>query len=113
MDPLFTTNELVTFVVLAVILGLLAATVAYSWRVAAASMATGGGSRFGNVVRSLGIDVARFSDERALRAAAVSVRRCLNCRHQDACDAWLADPGHKGVPPDCPNETFLRELSRS
>jgi Family of unknown function (DUF6455) len=113
MDPLFTTNELVTFLSIAVILGLLAGTVAYSWRVAAAAMATGGESRFGNVVRSLGIDVARFSDERALRAAAVSVRRCLNCRHQDACDAWLADPGHKGVPPDCPNEAFLRELSRS
>ena len=76
-------------------------------------MATGGGTRFGNVVRSLGIDVARFSDERALRAAAVSVRRCLHCRHQDACDVWLADPGHKGVPPDCPNEAFLRELLRS
>ena len=93
MDPMFTTNELVTFLAVAVILGLLAATVAYSWRVAAVSMATGGGTRFGNVVRSLGIDVARFSDERALRAAAVSVRRCLHCRHQDACDAGSPTPG--------------------
>ena len=25
--------------------------------------------------------------------------------------AWLADRGHKGVPPGCPNESFLREQS--
>jgi len=112
MDPLLTTNELATILTAAVILGLLAGTVAYSWRILAAAMASGGGSQFSRVVRSMGIDLARFSDERALRAAAVSVRRCLNCRHQEACDVWLADPANKGVPPDCPNESFLRELSR-
>jgi hypothetical protein len=110
MDPLFSTNELVTFLSVAVILGLLAAAVAYSWRVAAGAMAAGGAPRFHDVARRLGIELAA-SDERTLRAAAISVRRCLACRHQEACDAWLADRRHKGVPPNCPNEQFFRERS--
>jgi hypothetical protein len=112
MDPLFTLNETLTFIAVAVILALLAAAAGYSLRVAAGAMAAQGAPRFHDVVRRLGIDLARINDERTLRAAAVGVRRCLTCRHQDACDAWLADPGHKGVPPGCPNEAFLREQSR-
>ena len=112
MDTLVTTNELITFLTLATILGLFAAMVRYSWRVAAGAMAAQGAPRFGAVVQRLGIDFARVDDERTLRAAAVSVRRCLTCRHQEACDAWLADPGRKGVPPGCPNEQFLREQSQ-
>ena len=68
MDPLFSTSELTTLLTAAIILGLLAGTVAYSWRVFAAAVASGGGSQFGRVVRSMGIDAARFTDERALRA---------------------------------------------
>jgi len=109
MDPLFTTNELVAFAAIVVVLGLLAAGAAYSLRVAAGVMTAQGAPRFFGVMRRLGIDLDGASDERTLRAAAVSVRRCLICRHQDACDAWLADPERKGVPPDCPNEHFFRE----
>ena len=111
MDSLVTTNEMVTFLAGAVILALLAAMVRYTWRVAVGAMTAEGAPRFHEVVGRLGIDLARVNDERTLRAAAVSVRRCLTCRHQEACDAWLADRGHKGVPPDCPNESFLREQS--
>jgi hypothetical protein len=110
MDPLFTTNELVAFTSIAVILGLLAGAVAYSWRVAAGALTVGGAPRFHDVVRRLGIELAA-ADERTLRAAAVSVRRCLTCRHEQACDAWLADRSRKGVPPNCPNEQFFRERS--
>ncbi|MGE5792453.1 MAG: DUF6455 family protein [Bacteroidota bacterium] len=112
MDSLVSTNEMVGFLAGTAILAMLAALMAYSWRVAAAAMAAQGAPRFHDVVRRLGIDLGRVNDERTLRAAAVSVRRCLTCRHQDACDAWLADPAHKGVPPDCPNESFLREQSQ-
>jgi hypothetical protein len=113
MDPLFTTNELVVFMAIAVILGLVAASAAYSLRVAAGAMTAQGAPRFHGVVQRLGIDLGGSSDERTLRAAAVSVRRCLTCRHQDACDAWLADRSRKGVPPDCPNEHFFRERSQA
>ena len=111
MDTLVTTNEMVTFLAGAVVLALLAAMVRYSWRVAVGAMTAEGAPRFHEVVGRLGIDLARVNDERTLRAAAVSVRRCLTCQHQEACDAWLADRGHKGVPPGCPNESFLREQS--
>jgi hypothetical protein len=112
MAPLFTLNETVSFIAIVIMLGLLAAAAGYSLRVATGAMAAQGAPRFHDVVRRLGIDLARVNDERTLRAAAVGVRRCLTCRHQDACDAWLADPAHKGVPPRCPNEAFLREQSR-
>ena len=112
MDSLVSTNEMVGFLAGTAILAMLAALIAYSWRVAEAAMAAQGAPRFHDVVRRLGIDLGRVNDERTLRAAAVSVRRCLTCRHQDACDAWLADPAHKGVPPACPNESFLREQSQ-
>jgi hypothetical protein len=112
MDTLIPTNEMVAFLAGTAILAMLAAVMAYSWRVAAGAMAARGAPRFHDVVRRLGIDLARVNDERTLRAAAVGVRRCLTCRHQDACDVWLADPAHRGVPPDCPNEAFLREQSQ-
>jgi hypothetical protein len=111
MDPLFSTNEVIMLLSVAVILSLLAGAAAYAWRVAAGAMTAQGAPRFHEVVRRLGIDVAGASDERTLRAAAISVRRCLACRHQEACDAWLADGTHKGVPPNCPNEHFFRERS--
>ena len=110
---LFTTNETVAFAAIAGALGLVAAAARYSWRVAAGAMAAQGASpRFQDVARRLGIDLARVNDERMLRAVAISVRRCLTCRHQEACDAWLADNGHRGIPPDCPNAAFLREQAR-
>jgi hypothetical protein len=112
MEPLVTTNEMVTFLAVAAILGLFAAAVRYSWRVAAGALAMQGAPRFHEVVRRLGIDFSRADDESTLRGAAVGVRRCLTCRHQEACDAWLADAGNNGVPPGCPNESFLREQSQ-
>jgi hypothetical protein len=112
MEALLTTNEMVTFLALTTILGVFAAMVRYSWRVAAGAMAAQGAPRFHDVVQRLGINLARVDDERTLRAAAIGVRRCLTCRHQEACDAWLADRGRKGVPPGCPNESFLREQSQ-
>ena len=113
MDTLVTTNEMVTFLALATILGFFAAIVRYSWRVAAGAMtAAQGAPRFFEVVRRLGIDFSRADDEFTLRGAAIGVRRCLTCSQQATCDAWLADPGHKGVPPGCPNESFLREQSQ-
>jgi len=111
MDTLVTTNEMATFLALATILVLFAATVRHSWRVAVGALTAQGAPRFHEVVRRLGIDLSRVDDERTLRAAAVSVRRCLTCRHREACDAWLADRSRKGVPPSCPNEAFLREQS--
>jgi hypothetical protein len=112
MEALLTTNEMVTFLALTTILGVFAAMVRYSWRVAAGAMAGQGAARFHEVVRRLGIDFARADDEFTLRGAAVGVRRCLTCGRQEACDAWLADPGNKGIPPGCPNESFLREQSQ-
>jgi len=112
MDTLVTTNEMVIFLAAATILALFAAMVRYTWRVAAGAMAAQGAPRFHEVVRRLGIDFARGDDEFTLRGAAVGVRRCLTCRQQEACDAWLADPGNKGVPPGCPNEQFLRDQSQ-
>ena len=109
---LFTTNETVTIIAVALGLAFVAAAARYSWRVAAGAMATEGAPRFHDVARRLGFDFSRVNDERTLRAAAISVRRCLTCRHQEACDAWLADNAHRGVPPDCPNEAFLREQAR-
>jgi hypothetical protein len=75
-------------------------------------MAAQGAPRFSDVMRRLGIDLGAVDDERTLRAAAIGVRRCLTCRSQEACDAWLADRERKGMPPGCPNEQFLRTLSR-
>jgi len=112
MDALVTTNEMVTFLALATILVLFVAMVRYSWRVAAGAMTVQGAPRFHEVVRRLGIDFARADDELTLRGAAIGVRRCLICGQQRACDAWLADPGRKCVPPGCPNESFLREQSQ-
>jgi hypothetical protein len=112
MDILVTTNEMVTFLALATILVLFAAMVRYSWRVAAGAMTAQGAPRFHEVARRLGIDFSRADDEFTLRGAAIGVRRCLTCSRQEACDAWLADPGKKGVPPGCPNEHFLREQSQ-
>jgi hypothetical protein len=109
---LFTTNETVAFAAIAGALGLVAAAARYSWRVAAGAMATEGAPRLHDVIKRLGIDFTRVNDERTLRAAAIGIRRCLTCRHQEACDAWLADNRHRGVPPDCPNEAFLHEQAR-
>ena len=112
MDTLVTTNEMITFLAVAAILGLFAAVLRQFRQVAVGAMTTQGVPRFTSVLRRLAIDLDGVDDERTLRAAAVGVRNCLVCRHQEACDGWLADRGSKGAPPGCPNEQFLREHSR-
>jgi hypothetical protein len=105
-------NDTVVVLVLAGALGLFAAAVRYSWQVAAGAMTAHGSPRFGRVLQRLGVDLATVESERTLREAAIAVRRCLTCRDQAACDAWLADGERNGYPPRCPNEPFLRSLSR-
>jgi N-acyl-L-homoserine lactone synthetase len=105
-------SDTVVVLVFAGALALFAAAVRYSWQFAAGAMAVQGSPRFGRVLQRLGVDLAAVKDERTLREAAISVRRCLACRDQEACDAWLADGERNGYPPRCPNEAFLRSLSR-
>jgi hypothetical protein len=105
-------NDTVVFLVLAAALGVFATGVGYWWHVAAGAMVAQGSPRLGRVLERLGVDLATVESERTLRAAAISVRRCLACRDQEACDAWLANGERNGYPPHCPNEPFLRSLSR-
>jgi hypothetical protein len=105
-------NDTVVFLVVAAALGVLASGVGYWWRVAAGPMVARGSPRFGRVLQRLDVEVASLASERTLRAAAIAVRSCFACPDQDACDAWLAAGGRNGSPPRCPNDAFLRSLSR-
>ncbi|HVL34285.1 MAG TPA: DUF6455 family protein [Burkholderiales bacterium] len=45
-------------------------------------------------------------------AAAVATRRCVACRDQAACDAWLASGRREGAAEFCPNAAFVETAAR-
>jgi hypothetical protein len=69
---------------------------------------------FGEMMERVGADVGAAAREGQGSAFATASRRCLLCRHSQACRQWL-DAGGGLAPPDfCPNAAFLtraRDLS--
>jgi hypothetical protein len=106
-------SDTAVFLILAGALVACAAWVRYQWGVAAGELVAQGSPRFSRVLQRLGVDLGAVGSERTLREAAIGARKCVPCPDAEACDTWLAGSGRRWrAPRYCPNEPFLRILSR-